>query len=747
MQLVDYHADRMVTCAFCRFDNRADANFCGSCGRAMASAVQCNACGTVNPAAHQFCDGCGSPTSGSQSTDSSTVARIRAAARSLAENVHARLGSYSLDLLVVGVLLAVMAQRSFASQNPAPFPPLSGVIVLSLGVVIFALGSFAHGRGDSASTVWRFAARSATISLSRNTIRLFGIGTVAMASMVLRISRESTSGWDLLLWALTVLVFVIPLLQLARPRLPAIERGRYIDILIVAVLVASFVVLNAHDLEDRYYSAIGDEYAFYLSAKDIIEDGVWRPFRQDGVYGNHPVMSNVYQSVVMRLFGTDYFGWTFSSILSAALTIPGIFVLGYMAGGRKVAVASAVVFTFSHYLFAFAHIGYNQLDSFPITVWAIVLYLLGTHRGSLLLLLFAGLVTGLSLYFHFTARLVIPILFLFTITVERRKWYLLLLGPFGIGFALAALPAVVENRGDLFLGMLPAFVDSYAGADIFERLQRLGEPFEHLRRNLLRSLLAFNYNANVSHYVSGPLLDPVSAILAALGIGLAMSRLRQPLTRLILIWFLVTVTLLGVLSPYPGVSITRMYFVVPPTALLAGMSAGIIIDALSKLRFYEKIKPFPTIVILATMAALVIAWNVRQFWFVTPSVFGISPVAVAMDALQSDVCDGGTRRAVIVSRDTAFPLLVLESYYPDGPLPKLVNYDQLAEWRLPPETDMRCVIFLNPNDDREKAAIQRLELGHVRGRVVNFTDRSQRSSVAVFSLAPADTAASLQNQG
>ncbi len=732
----------MATCAYCRFDNRADANFCGSCGRAVASEVQCIACGATNPAAHQFCDGCGRPTSGGQSTGSSTVARTRVAARALAENVRARLGSFSLDLLVAGVLLAVVAQRAFASQDPAPYPTASGVIALSLGVVVFALGSFLQSRGESASTVWRFAARSATISLSHNNLRFFGIGTVAMAYLVLRISRESTSGWDLLLWALTVLAFVIPLLQMVRPRRPAIERGRYIDILIVAVLVASFVILNSHDLEDRYYSAIGDEYAFYVSAKDIIEDGVWRPFRQDGVHGKHPVMSNVYQSVVMRSFGKDYFGWTFSSILSAALTIPGIFILGHIAGGRKIAFTSAVVFTFSHYLFAFAHIGYNQLDSFPITVWAIVLYLLGTRRGSPILLLFAGLVTGLSLYFHFTARLVIPILFLFTLTIERRKWYLLLLGPFGIGFVLAALPAVVENRGDLFWGMLPAFVDSYSEADIFERLQRMGEPFDHLRRGLFRSLLAFNYNSNVSHYVSGSLLDPVSAVLAALGIGLVLSRLRQPLARLVLIWFLVTVALLGVLSPHAGVSITRLYFVLPPLALLAGMSAGIIIDALSNLRFYEKINPFGTIVILATIAALVIGWNVRQFWFVTPNVFGISPVAVTMVALQSDVCGDGTRRAVIVARDTHFIQLVLDSYYPDGPLPKLVSHDQLAEWHLPPETDVRCVTFLSPGDDQVKAAIESLERGHARGKVVNFTDRSGRSSVAVFSLKPAHTAES-----
>ena len=88
-------ADRMATCAYCRFDNRADANFCGSCGRAVASEVQCIACGTTNPAAHQFCDGCGRPTSGRQSAGSSTVARTRVAARALAENVRARLGSFS----------------------------------------------------------------------------------------------------------------------------------------------------------------------------------------------------------------------------------------------------------------------------------------------------------------------------------------------------------------------------------------------------------------------------------------------------------------------------------------------------------------------------------------------------------------------------------------------------------------------------------------------------------------------------
>ena len=48
-----------MNCHFCGFDNRAQASYCGSCGRQLTGDVACDSCGGLIPVSHQFCDFCG----------------------------------------------------------------------------------------------------------------------------------------------------------------------------------------------------------------------------------------------------------------------------------------------------------------------------------------------------------------------------------------------------------------------------------------------------------------------------------------------------------------------------------------------------------------------------------------------------------------------------------------------------------------------------------------------------------------
>jgi RNA polymerase subunit RPABC4/transcription elongation factor Spt4 len=55
-----------MTCRDCGHANPDDANFCGSCGSALATDVPCPNCGRENPADLRFCPGCGAPLAGEE---------------------------------------------------------------------------------------------------------------------------------------------------------------------------------------------------------------------------------------------------------------------------------------------------------------------------------------------------------------------------------------------------------------------------------------------------------------------------------------------------------------------------------------------------------------------------------------------------------------------------------------------------------------------------------------------------------
>ena len=435
----------------------------------------------------------------------------------------------------------------------------------------------------------------------------------------------------LYLWIVVLAAFALPFFPFAETATWRIRTallawlGRYsLDIAIAVALIAAFLAINLHDLRDWYYSAIGDEYVFYEHARRIVEDGVVRPFSQEGVYNKHPVMNSVLQAGVMQVFGADYFGWRFSETLNAAITIPAVYLLGHQLGDRRAAILATAIFAFSHYVFAFAHTGYNNLSPLPVVTWSIALFVTGWKRDSALLMYLAGVIAGLGFYTHYSGRAALPVIFLFSLTVGSPR-RLVHLWPLALGFTLAVVPTFVVEQEAVLTRMFGQVVGGYSEVVA-------GSVGQRILDNVVLNLPAFNYNATVHTYVYGPLLDPVSGLLAVLGIAFALGNLRDPACRLLLIWLAVAMFITGILSPYPHVAVTRLVFVVPPLALLAGLMAARLPGHISpgqisieRLRLPKHFRTAAGISFLAAMLAAILVLNLWQFWHVTPSVHPHSP--------------------------------------------------------------------------------------------------------------------------
>jgi hypothetical protein len=148
-----------------------------------------------------------------------------------------------------------------------------------------------------------------------------------------------------------------------RPRPAFVARRWLLNASLVALPMALAALLTFPTLADPYFSAIGDEYAFWEFARDLARGAPRDPFSQAGVYGNHPVLSSYLMAGTMRLFGPDQVGWRAASALSLVLAAGALTVLGMLALNRAAGVVAGVGLAAAHPLLAYAHTGYNNIQA------------------------------------------------------------------------------------------------------------------------------------------------------------------------------------------------------------------------------------------------------------------------------------------------------------------------------------------------------------------------------------------------
>lgn len=746
------------TCTSCGHLNRRDARFCGHCGLSLDSPLVCGLCSTANRAGSGFCNGCGSPLADSPRYEEASAPSVETSQSSVATGeliddldaagdsrsvssphilkIKEWFGPQAIPFMLSGTLLVFFAQWVFFTEEFQPTAPRHGVYILVFGMLLFALGAYAYAekyKSENRIGSLVLTGEPTRMPLFRYVTLFWGVGAVLFLVVLVR-SRSDTSTLllDLFMWFSTFVIFAIPLMPRIDLRRLFLQRSLMIDVLIVAGFMTAFIVLNARDATDWYYSVIGDEYLFYEHAERLFDEpSLIRMFSQNGVYHTHSVMVTVYQALVMAVFGWDHFGWVFSSILCVVITIPAVYISGrLLSEGRVAAVVAVAILSFSHYLFAFSHIGYDTLTSLPTTAWTVALFLLGSKKRSWGLLLAAGILAGFNMYAFSSARVILPVIGLFVLISVRNRQSLINLWPMALGFVLSVAPTLLSNQDDLLSGSLISRMLNEVVGGYSEGIT--GDPLQRIRSNLYPNLLAFNFSSHNSHFVSGSLLDVISGGLAMLGIGLALGRLKEQRMQLLLIWLILTVTAAAVLSPYPHVPVTRLHIVLLPLALLAGLSVSNLAGLTGSIDISNNTRKVAIAGGLVALSLAVLLLNVRQFWTVTPSVYHTSSHATALMALHSNGCDTEIERSVLVSSHAGITRIALESHYPDGPYPTVIGYGEIDSIDLPNKSDFRCVVFSNPWDGASIEMLERLRQANPAGRVVQFHDRSQKNRSDIF---------------
>ncbi|GIW05328.1 MAG: hypothetical protein KatS3mg060_0133 [Dehalococcoidia bacterium] len=415
-----------------------------------------------------------------------------------------------------------------------------------------------------------------------------------------------------------------------RGRLPTVRGRRWLlDAGLVLIPMTLAALLTFPTLADPYFSAIGDEYAFWEFARDLARGTAHDPFTQAGVYGNHPVLSSYLMAGTIRLFGFDQVGWRAASALSLVVAAGALTVLGRLALNRAAGIVAGVSLAAAHPLLAYAHTGYNNIQAVPLTILALVFGLAGRRLGSLAFAFLGGIVAGFGWYTFYTSRIAIAaLLALLVLQPGRgRRWVEILAAL--AGFVLAILPLIAASREDIVLKMLAESAAApAAGSNGLDAV---------IGRVLAMTWLAIRApwaGDRTSHYISGPLLDPVSGALALGGLIIGAVLVWRAPWRWMWVWYGLALLAGGATSQYDQLPNSRSFFFLPPLLLFGGLAAGLAWQAASRYRS----GPALSAVLGTGLGAAVVFFNLQRLHIETPAKLAQTPEAVAAMTSERNRC-------------------------------------------------------------------------------------------------------------
>jgi 4-amino-4-deoxy-L-arabinose transferase-like glycosyltransferase len=473
------------------------------------------------------------------SLDSTYPARGLPARRTL-DNLAWALGALALGWL---------AQGLFAREDLLP-----GLLLYVVAIPIFAVQlTRSAARRALRETAERDQALPTLLSHLKIAPGLQGRVSIGLASGALILSlislrlftleTQNGSAWSL--YVASLLMFVAGLWLADLPSFPPTKLSSFHLSLPNFFLLTIFLLAIFFRLFHFFSLPFGtwfDEAEAGIQVRRILQDPAFRPVFWEPL--NLPTHLLYLFALSSRLFGVN---------TPALRVIPVLFGLGgvffaYLFGrewkGQRWGLLLAFVVATMRWHVNFSRIAMTGIDT-PFFEFATLYFALRALRtGRMWPIAWAGLSLGLGLCFYGAFRLFVAALILFVVGwgLKARGWRVVRRSP------LSSQPLVPPGRPQLALRLglllvaiwlagMPIAQFAWYHGDVFWRRTRAVSIFENrdepnlglaLLQNTQKHLLMFNYKGdnNGRHNLPGaPTLDRLSAVLFAMGLGLAIAKL------------------------------------------------------------------------------------------------------------------------------------------------------------------------------------------------------------------------------
>ena len=433
---------------------------------------------------------------------------------------------------------------------------------------------------------------------------------------------------------------------------------RWLDIGVLVAVLLLTVIRYWGDIPSWYFSFWGDERAFYEMGKALVGGPQPSIFLYTGVYGKFPLLDSYVVSLFLALFGVSIFSWKLGSVVILGVTCGAVYLSGAVIFNRRVGVIAALLLAVSHYAGAFALIGYNNLHMCLTSTIVVVLFSVSYRNRSPLLAYATGVVGGLMSYSIWGGLIIVPIVCLQALylggmrggrkEVEASSRFI------GFGFLLAAVPGLISNP----VSSINAVANGLShGRGLFGDLTVEGTPWNSWT-SLTTSIVAFFRNDWWgSHYVFGPLLDPVTGFLVILGFGVLLGCRRSWGGGLLLAWLVIGFVAIIGLSRLNHPYLTRLLFLLPPLALVGGVGAVWLLE--------KTVWRSGRVIVSAAIGAAIFVLNFQQLYIRSPLNGSLNHVRAMVREIQFDEAKHFIVVTPGVNADE-FTCRILSDYTPPG---------------------------------------------------------------------------------
>lgn len=441
---------------------------------------------------------------------------------------------------------------------------------------------------------------------------------------------------------------------------------RFFDVMMMSLIFICSLIIGSYKLNIIPNSMFHDEYPFLEQALNIIYNKKRASFFNVGPY-QFGLPSIYYQAVVMKLLGTTFWSWRFSSVLAAGLAVFPTYLIAHEFFERRVAFLSALVMVVTPYFIAFERFGYNNSQSIFFVALGIYLFYRALKLNSLFYFILSGIVTGLGFYTYWAScvGLIVNSLFIFSIIffkfiqtkiLPSKKYYLIKnsgrshlwimgMAVFIVAVGVTVLPMLVSNNilvannrfirllfcNSVYAGKffpLPELYRSHLPIEINEVVffYRLDLYFTLLMIGFFRTILLFqNPLMNSNYFLIAPLAGSFSAVFYFIGLMIMLKQIRYPQFLLLSIWFFVGGIAISSFATDPPRS-AHMISVLPVIAILIAIGLTTCVDTLGKLMGLTSQLILNGFLILLVTSIIIV--DLRDYFIKIPKIF--APDAVSL---------------------------------------------------------------------------------------------------------------------
>jgi hypothetical protein len=477
-------------------------------------------------------------------------------------------------------------------QNLSPGSPelalgqLVAVVLFLLAIVLFGIGArpplrarprleFESARGPGNAGLWYLP----------KSLLFAALAPAALAILLFLWQGETPA--VIALWVAGLVAILLIQFLKVRFALPAglVQEWPYLLALLLVLCLAVFT--RVYRIDALPYNFDGDFASFGLEARALISGTQPQIFRFG--WGPAPLLGALPGALGLLLFGDSLVGVRLTGLIPGVLSILGVYLLGRDFFNPRVGVMAAAL-TAASYVHLAASRQIHYMDPVGFLVFAVYFFILGLREERGWAIVGSGIATAMCLV-YFPGRLVLPViafvlafllLFHRRLLVRRSGWLVLwmvaglvTLGPMNVVHIRHAQDLVSHTSGVFILN--PEVVRHTMGGFKVNTLPAM------LLEQARRSALMFHYywNTDTQLGMRLPFLDPITAPLFTLGIGVAVLSLRRLGSALLLVWTFLGVLIGCFLTVNPPYWV-RLLVLVPPTALLAALGLEGILRGLEK---------------------------------------------------------------------------------------------------------------------------------------------------------------------